>query len=43
MLDYALAPEKIVMTSEVQQEAVDAGLALGYPDAVAIKERIDIG
>jgi hypothetical protein len=43
VLDYALAAEKIVMTSEVQQETVDAGLARGYPDAVAIKERIDSG
>jgi hypothetical protein len=43
VLDYALDAEKIVMTSEVQQETVDAGLGRGYPDAVAIKERIDNG
>jgi hypothetical protein len=34
---------KIVITREIQQETVDAGLAGGYPDAVAIKERIDAG
>jgi hypothetical protein len=43
VLDYALAAERIVMTGEVQQETVDAGMARGYPDAVAIKERIDSG
>jgi hypothetical protein len=43
VLDYALAAEQIVVTSEVQQEVVDAGLARGYPDAMAIKERIDSG
>jgi hypothetical protein len=39
MLDVA----KIVITKEVQQETVDAGLAGGYPDAMAIKERVDTG
>lgn len=43
VLDYALAAERIVMTGEVRQETVDAGMARGYPDAVAIKERIDSG
>ena len=43
VLDYVLDATKIVMTSEVQQETVDAGLVRGYPDAVAIKERIDNG
>jgi len=42
-LDYALDVAKIVIASEIQQETVNAGLAGGYPDAVAIKERIDAG
>jgi hypothetical protein len=37
------AQEPIVITREVQQETVEAGLAGGYPDAVAIYERIDAG
>jgi hypothetical protein len=43
VLDYALDVTKIVMTREVEQETVDAGMTGGYPDAVAIKERIDLG
>src|SRR5215510_6167249 len=43
VLDYALDVAKIVITREIQQETVNAGLAGGYPDAVAIKERIDAG
>jgi hypothetical protein len=43
VLDYALDVVKIVMTREIQQETVDAGLARGYPDAVAIRDRIDVG
>jgi hypothetical protein len=43
VLDYALDVAKIVITREVQQETVEAGLAGGYPDAVPIKERIDSG
>jgi hypothetical protein len=39
MLDLA----KIVITREVRQETVDAGLTGGYPDAVVIKERVDAG
>ena len=42
-MDYALDVAKIVIASEIQQETVNAGLAGGYPDAVAIKERIDAG
>jgi hypothetical protein len=41
ILDYLLDVVHIVITREVQQETVEAGLAGGYPDAVAIKERID--
>jgi hypothetical protein len=41
ILDYMLDVADIVITTEVQQETVEAGLAGGYPDAVAIKERID--
>lgn len=41
ILDYMLDIAKIVITKEVQQETVDVGLARGYPDAVAIKERVD--
>lgn len=43
ILDYALDVAHIVITGEVQQETVYAGLAGGYPDAVAIKERVDTG
>jgi hypothetical protein len=43
ILDYMLDVAPIVITREVQQEMVEAGLAGGYPDAVAIKERIDAG
>ena len=43
ILDYGLDVADIVITTEVQQETVEAGLAGGYPDAVAIKERIDAG
>jgi hypothetical protein len=43
ILDHVLAVAQIVITSEVQQETVEAGSAGGYPDAVAIKERIDAG
>jgi hypothetical protein len=43
ILDYMLDVAPIVITREVQQETVEAGLAGGYPDAVAIKERIDAG
>ena len=32
-----------MITEEVRQETVDAGLSGGYPDAVAIKERVDAG
>jgi hypothetical protein len=43
ILDYVLDVTRIVITGEVQHETVEAGLAGGYPDAVAIKERIDAG
>jgi hypothetical protein len=43
ILDYVLDVTYIVITGEVQHETVEAGLAGGYPDAVAIKERIDAG
>jgi hypothetical protein len=43
ILDYVLDVAHIVITREVQQETVEAGMAGGYPDAVAIKERIDAG
>jgi hypothetical protein len=43
ILDHALDIAQIVITREIQQETVDAGLAGGYPDAVAIKERVDAG
>jgi hypothetical protein len=43
VLDYALDVTRIVVTTEVQQETVYAGLAGGYPDAVEIKTRIDAG
>jgi hypothetical protein len=42
VLDYALDVADIVIATEVQEETVDAGLAGGYPDAVEIKERIDL-
>jgi hypothetical protein len=43
ILDYMLDVAHIVITREVQQETVEAGFAGGYPDAMAIKERIDAG
>ena len=43
ILDYVLDIADIVISTEVQQETVEAGLAGGYPDAVAIEERIDAG
>ena len=43
IIDYAPDVAHIVITREVQQETVYAGLAGGYPDAVAIKERVDTG
>jgi hypothetical protein len=43
ILDYMLDVAHIVITREVQQETVEAGLAGGYTDAVAIKERINAG
>jgi hypothetical protein len=43
ILDYVLDVARIVITREVQQETVEAGLAGGYPDAVAIQERIAAG
>jgi len=43
ILDHALDVARIVIAQEVRQETVDAGLAGGYPDAVAIKERVDAG
>jgi hypothetical protein len=43
IVDYVLDVARIVITREVQQETVDAGLAGGYPDAVAITARIDTG
>src|SRR5712691_1655601 len=43
ILDYVLDVAQIVITREVQQETVEAGLAGGYPDAVAIQERIATG
>jgi hypothetical protein len=43
IVDYVLDVARIVITREVQHETVDAGLAGSYPDAVAIKGRIDAG
>jgi hypothetical protein len=43
ILDYVLGVARFVITREVQQETVEAGLAGGYPEAVVIKERIDAG
>jgi hypothetical protein len=43
VLDYMLDAAKVLITEEVRQETVDAGLAGGYPDAVEIKARIDSG
>ena len=43
VLDYTLDAGKIVISREIQQETVDTGLTRSYPDAVAIKERIDAG
>jgi hypothetical protein len=43
ILDYILDVARIVITREVQQETVEAELAGGYPDAMAIKERMDAG
>jgi len=41
VLDYMLDAAKIVITAEVRQETVDAGLAGGYLDAVEIRTRVD--
>ncbi|MBI3327245.1 MAG: hypothetical protein HYZ81_11160 [Nitrospinae bacterium] len=43
VLDYVLDVANIVLSTEIQRETVDAGLAGGYPDAVEIKARIDSG
>jgi hypothetical protein len=43
IVDYVLDVAHVVITREVRQETVEAGLAGGYPDAVAIQERIDAG
>ncbi len=43
ILDYVLDVARFVITREVRQETVEAGLAGGYPDAVVIKERIEAG
>lgn len=43
VLDYALDVATILLTTEVQGEAVESGLAGGYPDAVEIKRRVDSG
>jgi len=43
VLDYMLDAGSAVISRQVQQETVDAGLVGGYPDAVMIKERIDAG
>jgi hypothetical protein len=41
ILNCVLDVAHVVITREVRQETVEAGLAGGYPDAVAIQERID--
>jgi hypothetical protein len=43
ILNCVLDVAHVVITREVRQETVEAGLAGGYPDAVAIQERIDAG
>jgi hypothetical protein len=43
VLDYALDMEQIIITKEVKEETVDAGLSGGYPDAMEIQARIDSG
>lgn len=43
ILDYVLDVAHFVITREVRQETVEAGLVGGYPDAVVIKERIQAG
>ena len=43
ILDYVLDVARFVITREVRQETVEAGLAGGYPDAVVIKKRIEAG
>ncbi|MBI3912214.1 MAG: hypothetical protein HY320_14950 [Armatimonadetes bacterium] len=43
VLDLVLGAGTIVIPEEVRQETVDAGLAGGYPDAVAIRERVAAG
>ena len=40
ILAYVRDVTRIVITREVQGEIVEAGLAGGYPDTVAIKERM---
>lgn len=43
VLDYALDADSIAIPTEIQEETVDAGLLRGYPDALEIKARIDLG
>ncbi len=43
VLDWMLDAGKMVIAETIRQEAVDAGLAGGYPDAVEIKARLDAG
>jgi hypothetical protein len=43
VLDYVLDAATILIATEVERETVEAGLAGGYPDAVEIKRRIDLG
>lgn len=43
VLDYVLDVATALISTEVYQETVDAGLAGGYPDANEIKARVDSG